>query len=90
MLTDEPDIPLYQDQQSKGGGVEESKFDDSEANDRNFLTKKYPGLAIPNKAIVNKEEIDILGDLNLEDKKEDTKPPSSKKLARHDSRSRSP
>ena len=42
-------------------GLEEDKFDKSEAHDKGFLTKKYPSLAMPN--IKNKEEIDILDDL---------------------------
>ena len=44
-------------------GTEEDKFDQSEAFDKNFLTKKYPSLALPNAK--NKEEIDILDDLDL-------------------------
>jgi len=44
--------------------TEEDKFDESEAFDREYLTKKYPSLAMPN--VRNKEEIDILGDLEEE------------------------
>ena len=47
MLADEPERPLFNDMdQTKG--VEESVFDESERNDKEFLSRKFPGLAIPN------------------------------------------
>jgi hypothetical protein len=69
---------------------EEDKFDNAEAFDRTFLTKKYPSLALPNAK--NKEEIDILDDLDLgnEPKKEEKKIESSNDKKKRDrSRSRS-
>lgn len=70
---------------------EEDKFDNAEAFDRTFLTKKYPSLALPNAK--NKEEIDILDDLDLgnEPKKgEDRKIESSREKRKRESyRSRS-
>jgi hypothetical protein len=61
MLADEPEIPLHS---GKDFGTEEEKFDKAENFDKNFLTKKYPSLAMPN--LKNKEEIDILDDLDLD------------------------
>lgn len=68
MLSDEPEIPLHARNDVK---TEEGKFEQSENFDKNFLTKKYPSLALPNQK--NKEEIDILDDLDLDSKAEDRK-----------------
>jgi hypothetical protein len=86
MLSDEPDIPLHARNEVK---TEEGKFEQAENFDKNFLTKRYPSLALPNQK--NKEEIDILDDLEfdnnkVEEKKLDT---GSKDLKRKRSRSRS-
>ena len=90
MLADEPDIPLHG---GKDAGNEEEKFDKGENFDKNFLTKRYPSLALPN--IKNKEEIDILGDLDFdsapakqEDRKLDVGEPKEKHRPKR-SRSRS-
>ncbi len=67
MLEDEPEKPLHAagHHTADKAQTEEEKFDNSEAFDKHFLTKKYPSLALPN--IANKEEIDILADLEEED-----------------------
>lgn len=91
MLSDEPDIPLHARNEVK---TEEGKFEQAENFDKNFLTKKYPSLALPNQK--NKEEIDILDDLDFdnnkpEEKKLDSGKDSKKKRSRsrsHDSRDR--
>ncbi len=91
MLSDEPDIPLHARNEVK---TEEGKFEQAENFDKNFLTKKYPSLALPNQK--NKEEIDILDDLDFdnskpEEKKLETGKDSKKKRSRsrsHDSRDR--
>ena len=61
MIEDEHDRPVTGGKFNDKAMTEEDKFDQSEAFDRDFLTKKYPGLALPN--VRNKEEIDIFGDL---------------------------
>ena len=45
MLSDEPDIPLHARNEVK---TEEGKFEQAENFDKNFLTKRYPSLALPN------------------------------------------
>ena len=95
MLEDEPELPLSGSAKLKHPMTEEEKFDESEAYDKQYLTKKYPSLAIPN--VRNKDEIDILGDLeeDIAPKKEERKLDTGKsesrkqKLSRSRSRSRS-
>ena len=93
MLEDEPDRPMSGGKIDQRGMTEEDKFDQSEAFDRDFLTKKYPGLALPN--VRNKEEIDIFGDLEedtglkREDRKLDIGKQELKKTKKSRSRSRS-
>jgi hypothetical protein len=96
MLEDEPNRPITGGKLNDKAMTEEDKFDQSEAFDRGFLTKKYPGLALPN--VRNKEEIDIFGDLEddaglkREDRKLDVgkEEPKKTKKSRSRSRSRSP
>jgi hypothetical protein len=96
MLEDEPDRPITGRKIVQRGMTEEEKFDQSEAFDRDFLTKKYPGLALAN--VRNKEEIDIFGDLEddaglkREDRKLDIgkQEPKKTKKSRSCSRSKSP
>ena len=62
MLSEEPEHALFEGRHTDAPkGSEEEKFDKAEDFDKDFLTKKFPSLAIPN--VKNKEEIDILGDL---------------------------
>ena len=92
MLSEEPEHALYGSRYSEAPkGSEEEKFDKAEEFDKGFLTKKFPSLAIPN--VKNKEEIDILADLNIdeiakeESKVKDVK--SRERKRREDSRERS-
>ena len=68
MLIDEPEMPLHARNDTK---TEEGKFEQAENFDKNYLTKKYPSLALPNQK--NKEEIDILDDLDIDAKVEENK-----------------
>lgn len=86
MLSEEPEQALYESRGRKGGPKEseEEKFDKGEDFDKDYLTKKFPSLAMPN--IKNKEEIDVLGDLF-----EEAPPKEESKVAsrrREDSRER--
>jgi hypothetical protein len=68
MLSDEPDRPLHEaghHHHVANNLTEEAKFDNAEDFDKGYLTKKYPSLALPNN-VKNKEEIDILDDLEAE------------------------
>ena len=86
MLSDEPDMPLHARNEVK---TEEGKFEQAENFDKNFLTKRYPSLALPNQK--NKEEIDILDDLDFDNNKEEEKKldTTGKDSKRKRSRSRS-
>jgi ATP-dependent RNA helicase DHX8/PRP22 len=86
MLSDEPDMPLHARNEVK---TEEGKFEQAENFDKNFLTKRYPSLALPNQK--NKEEIDILDDLEFDNNKEEEKKldTTGKDSKRKRSRSRS-
>lgn len=94
MIEDEHDRPVTGGKFNDKAMTEEDKFDQSEAFDRDFLTKKYPGLALPN--VRNKEEIDIFGDLEddaglkREDRKLDLGKDELKKTKKSRSRSKSP